>query len=337
MCAAGRVWRNPSAPNEIWVNFGYHLEGYQIIPGWQEWMSEHIPESEYRMVVEAVERQLQDGGNPGFCLGVLGIYCCLCTLGVSGACLECSERGWLQRMERAVSEITMASGNRCSVQLVKEMDHFSKQWVDSEGKDLHYRYPTEEYQQHWLHIVMHGPPPGFNVVFTLPGSVEWPPKSAASASHPVHSIQIPHVLSASREDGMCSLCNSLLDDDDIGLRGLCAGCASPLPASAKAQQALAAAQARSEVASAKVSGDPEAAAKAEQAAELAAEEEGAASPTECTFFFRPRASPEEIDRPGQLTETTNSLRADAPGDASHSNLSPKITPQVTPNTSSAQL
>merc|ERR1712226_882686 len=81
MSKAGRIYLNPMARNEVWINFGWNTGNNQIYPPYPGDFSSKISKSQYDTVLAEVRKTMDENKLPGwlpccFMVSLMGGCCC---------------------------------------------------------------------------------------------------------------------------------------------------------------------------------------------------------------------------------------------------------------------
>ncbi|CAK0850239.1 unnamed protein product, partial [Prorocentrum cordatum] len=162
----GRIYQNPMNPKEIWANIGgsnARGKNHQF-PPWAPALGADVPEGDYNKIMDALRPLLANQPHRQDCVADCSSLLCGATLGIL-SCPWCYLKMKIHKFNAKLKELPGSLG-LTGVRIELTEGGYEENWVDSEGQPLMLRFRPR------------GPPWGYNVIFTLPASLSWPPNGA---------------------------------------------------------------------------------------------------------------------------------------------------------------
>ncbi|CAK0908538.1 unnamed protein product [Prorocentrum cordatum] len=153
-------------PKEIWANIGgsnARGKNHQF-PPWAPALGADVPEGDYNKIMDALRPLLANQPHRQDCVADCSSLLCGATLGIL-SCPWCYLKMKIHKFNAKLKELPGSLG-LTGVRIELTEGGYEENWVDSEGQPLMLRFRPR------------GPPWGYNVIFTLPASLSWPPNGA---------------------------------------------------------------------------------------------------------------------------------------------------------------
>ncbi|CAK0880607.1 unnamed protein product [Prorocentrum cordatum] len=167
---AGRIYQNPMKPKEIWANIGWNTQGNQLFPPWEPALRAHVAEGDYNKIMDALRSEFANSPTGNFALSFCAMMLCQLTLGIL-SCPLCYLKLKINEFNAKLKELPGSLGlTGVRIEMTEMAGAFGGNWVDSKGQPL--------MMQGQRGSIPGGPPLGYNVIFTLPASLSWPPNGA---------------------------------------------------------------------------------------------------------------------------------------------------------------
>ena len=179
---AGRIYQNPNKKEEFWVNTGLtYSKDQQEYPKYEPTLSPHITEEEYEHIMSVVKEQFEDSPVSGNCLSWCACFICLLTGGIFFCPLCMIQKMGKNKFKKQVGKEVENAGQAIKIKVRLEMkingsvEEKQGGWIDSKGQLLEIKSTYGKGSKHRARIG--GPPSGWNIIFTLPETITWPPSN----------------------------------------------------------------------------------------------------------------------------------------------------------------
>ncbi|CAE7662991.1 unnamed protein product, partial [Symbiodinium necroappetens] len=179
MSSAGRVYQNPSAPRELWFNFGWYIKTMQKFPRYDaHWMGDFTNEGHYDEIASNLTKKLAHSniGETHDELGEKAGKCCVMTCCLCCPCITCclclQKHGILAeqaKLSAFLAHFLVIHGIKLNMRIEfveQKSGEVGPTWYDSKKEPLRLVAFDRQFG---------GPPPGCNLVIITDTAVQWPP------------------------------------------------------------------------------------------------------------------------------------------------------------------
>jgi len=169
----GRIYQNPMNLKEIWANIGgsnARGKNHQF-PPWAPALGADVPEGDYNKIMDALRSEFANSPTGNCALALCAMMLCQLTMGIL-SCPLCYLKMKVNEFNAKLKELPGSLGlTGVRIEMTELAGPFKGNWVDSKGQPL--MIPRGKHGSQ-----PGGPPLGYNVIFTLPASLSWPPNGA---------------------------------------------------------------------------------------------------------------------------------------------------------------
>ena len=172
MTYCGRMYQNPNNRKEIWVNCGWNRQDAQRYPDYEPCLAPHVTRDSYNKLMNAVKKEFEAPPEDVAWGPLRAMRCCICTLGLCiFPCLfiNLMPDEFKKRVKETVKNLGESIGVNARFELKEHAGIYGDHWMDSKG------IPLTIVGKHGHPSYLGGPPIGYNIILTLPQSVQWPP------------------------------------------------------------------------------------------------------------------------------------------------------------------